>query len=453
MSIFKAYDIRGVYPDEINEKTAYDIGRGFASLLRQENTENETLQVVVARDMRLSGPGLKQETIRGVRDGGLDVVDIDLASTPTFYFAVAFYGYDGGIMVSASHNPGRYNGFKVVRKKSFPIGGTTGLQQIEEMVKTGNFTNHRRVGELTEREGVLEDHVAETLRFASPKNIKPFTIVADPANAMGAMYLEALFRYLPGNLIKQHFELDGNFPNHEADPLKDENVRDLRERVLATKADLGIATDGDGDRLFFMDNTGRKIPTQIIAAIMARTLLKDKPGTKIGCDIKPGRITYDTIVASGGQPVLTKTGHALIKEQARRDGLYAAAELSGHYYVDTGVGFYETPMIVIIKVLEALSASGQTLADFIKPFDRYFHSGEINAPVGNVSAVLERLEEHFKNGEINKLDGLSVNLSDFWFNVRPSNTEPLLRLNVEAVSQQVMEVRRDEILHIIKEAS
>ncbi len=453
MSIYKAYDIRGIYPTELNEDTAYKVGRAFAELLRSEEKNPNDLHVVVAHDMRISGPALVEKAIQGLRDGGLNVVDIGLASTPTFYFAIAKYGYDGGLMVSASHNPKEYNGFKLTRARAVALSRDTGIATIEEMVAANHFKEAPRQGSYREQQGVLEDQVRHDLAHADIRHIKPLKVVADAANAMGALYLDALFKHLPCELIKMNFELDGTFPAHEADPFKDENIHDLKKRVVAEKADLGIATDGDGDRIFFVDNAGELIEPAILRGIMARVFLRERPGAKIAYDIRPGRITRDMIEESGGTPIVTKVGHSLIKAQAVAEGAYFAGESSGHFFLNMMHGCYEVPMIVALKLMQELSESGKTAAEYVQPLRRYAHSGEINSKVKDVKEVLDAVAAKYADAKLNMLDGVTVEYPEYWFNVRGSNTEPLIRLNLEARDEKVMTEKRDKVLALIRSYS
>lgn len=453
MSIFKAYDIRGIYPTELNEKTAYNVGRAFAELLRKENPQAKKLTVVLGSDMRLSGPALTAEILRGLIEGGLAVVDVGLVSTPTFYFSVAYFSYDGGIMVSASHNPKEYNGFKLVRRRAMPIGRGTGMETLEQLATSGTFSKPEKTGSVTEKKNVLAAQVKNDLKYGNVKKIKSLKIVADAANAMGALYLDALFKKLPCELVKMNFELDGTFPAHEADPLKEENLKDLSARVVAEKADLGIATDGDGDRIFFVDNEGSPVEPAIIRGILAKIFLADNPGAKIAYDIRPGRITRDMIEQYGGTPIVTKVGHSLIKDQAIREGAYFAGESSGHFFLNMEHGCYEVPMIVTLKLLQEFSESGKTVADYVRPLKKYFHSGEINSKVRDVKEVIEAVASKYQDGTIDRLDGVSIEYHDFWFNVRGSNTEPVIRLNLEARTKELMHKKRDEVLSLIRSFS
>jgi phosphomannomutase len=447
--IFKAYDIRGIYGQDLDEDTAYKLGRAYADL-RREELDKETPRIVVGYDMRLSSPQLKEALTKGLLDGGCDVEDIGLVSTPTFYYGVANFGYDGGIIVSASHNPAEYNGFKLTRDKAVPISGETGIATLKDSVVKGEFSTPAQVGKLTKRDDILNSEIEADLKFANLANIKNLKIVVDTANGMGAQYLEPLFNNLPCELIKLNFTLDGSFPAHEADPLKEENMRQLQDKIKEVGADLGISTDGDGDRVFFVDNLGKTIEQSIIRGILAKLFLRDWPGAKICYDIRPGKITYDLIKENGGIPIVTRVGHSLIKEQALKEGAYFAGESSGHFFLNLSMGCFEMPNIMILKLLEELSVSGKTAAEYIKPYQKYFHSGEINSVVSDKEAVFKKLEETYADANINKLDGITIEYPDFWFNVRGSNTEPKMRLNLEAVNPEIMEQKRDEVLNIIR---
>ena len=447
--VFKAYDLRGIYKQEFDEDLAYRLGLAFVKM-RVEELGTMDMKLVVASDARLSSPSLKDALVRGITDGGATVIDIGLAATPTFYFAVAHYGYQGGIQVSASHNPKEYNGFKLVREKAKPIGQNTGLDWLKEEVLNGQLNVAARPGRIEVKEGVVGDQVAHDLTFADVSKIKPLKIVIDTANGMGALYFEELFKHLPCQVIKMNWELDGNFPAHEADPFKAENVADLCKRVVAEKADLGITTDGDADRIFFVSETGQAIEAGVARAILCKLFLLEKPGAAIGYDIRPGKITPETIVANGGKPVPTKVGHALIKAQMITENIYFAGESSGHFYLNMPDGCYEVPVIVALKMLQAVSESGQVFSEYLKPYQKYFSSGEINTKVADPQAKVKEIRRVYINGRQNELDGISVEFDDYWFNVRASNTEPLLRLNLEATSQAVMEQKRDEIIALIK---
>ena len=454
-TIFKAYDIRGVYGVELDDETAYQIGYAYAQMRKKELPLDQPLRIVVGADMRLSSPALKRRLGEGLVHGGVDVVDIGLASTPTFYFAVAHYHYDGGVLVTASHNPKEYNGFKLVRQKALPMSGENGLYELGDMVaklELADIKPPATANSLSANGDVLTDQVAHDLKFVDSKKIETFKIVIDPANAMGAVYFDELFRNIPQiDIIRMNWELDGSFPAHEADPFKEGNLRGLCARVNQTQADLGLATDGDGDRIFFVDENGEPVEPGITRAILSKIFLRENPGAKICYDIRPGKITYDTIIENGGVPIVTRVGHSLIKEKTIEEGAVFAGESSGHFFLNMGEeGCYEVPLIVTLKILAELSLSGLKFSEYIRPYKRYFHSGEINSRVVNAAEKLTEITEKYKDGQKNDLDGITIEYPEFWFNVRSSNTEPLLRLNLEAKTKELMEEKREEVLDIIR---
>jgi len=451
-NIFKAYDIRGIYNKDFDDEMAYKLGLAYSQWIKKEIKENKKIKIVVGTDMRLSSPSLKKELIQGLREGGVDVINIVLASTPDFYFAVANYKYDGGILISASHNPAEYNGFKLVRARAVPISKDTGIMELRDLVMKNDFKKiNEELGSITRIRSVLKHHIEKSLKYVDLKNIKLFKIVIDPANAMGAMYFDELFKHLDCEIIRMNWELDGTFPNHEADPFKPENVADLCKKVKAEKADLGIATDGDGDRIFFVTNEGEWIDPGITRAMLSKIFLKERPGSKIAYDIRPGMITKDIIVENGGTPIVTKVGHSLIKERAIKEKAYFAGESSGHFFLNMDEeGCYEVPVIITLKILVELSRSDLSFSDYIKPYKKYFHSGEINTKVKSVEGKIKEIKNKYKDGNQNDLDGVSVTYDDYWFNVRGSNTEPLLRLNLEARTKKIMEEKRDEVLKLIQ---
>ncbi|MBI5332285.1 MAG: phosphomannomutase/phosphoglucomutase [Candidatus Aenigmarchaeota archaeon] len=447
MGIFKAYDIRGTYPKELNEDIVLKIGRVFADILRKTNP---TPAIVVGRDMRLSSPKLAKRLIEGITMQGVDVVDIGMASTPTLYFAVAYFGYDGGIQVSASHNPKEYNGMKIVGKRAYPISENTGLKNIEKRVIKNKFDAVGSKGDISRRNDILAKEVDESLKFCNIGKIHPLKVVVDAANSMGSLYTIALFKKLPCKLIKMNFELDGTFPSHEPDPFKEENLASIKNRVIKEKADIGIAIDGDGDRVFFIDNSGEVVDPAIIRGILSRIFLREYPGAKICYDTRPGQITRDMILENGGVPIVTKVGHSLIKEQAIREGAVFAGESSGHFFVAQEFGMFETPMIVILKLLQEISYSGLSFSDYVKPLKRYYHSGELNFVADDKKGVIAKIKKMFSDGKINEIDGVSVEYDDWWMNIRAANTEPLLRLTIEARTKDKMEEIRDMLIAVIK---
>jgi phosphomannomutase len=447
--VFKAYDIRGIYPTEIDEHFAYALGRGYATLVLEKNPAAST--VVLSSDMRLSSPSLKAAVLRGLIESGLHVVDIGISSTPTFYFAVAYYGYDAGIQVSASHNPKDYNGFKMVMKKSFPVSKNSGIMRLKEIMLAEAFvSNSGPQGVVYEEKNVLEDMGQEQLAKIDPAKIKHFKIVIDASNAMGALDMEEFFKHIPAEIIPLNFELDGSFPSHEADPMKEENVKLLREEVVRNGADFGIAIDGDADRYFFVDEKGEGLPQEILRGIMAQIELRKTPGAVICYDIRPGRITRDMIEAMQGDPIVTPVGHSLIKEIMIENGAIFGGESSGHYFYKEDYGTFEMPFIFLSNFLLFLSAQDKPFSEVMKPYRKYFHSGEINRKVQDPQAVLQRIKEKYADGKQLELDGITVEYPEWWFNVRASNTEPLVRLNLESVSAELTAAKVQEVLAVIE---
>ncbi len=448
-NIFKAYDIRGLYPSELDEDLAYRVGQAF-TFLRQKELGRDSVKLVVGHDMRLSSPALFSALKQGVVDQGGDVVDIGLASTPTFYFAVAYFKYDGGILVTASHNPKEYNGLKLVREESKPVGKGMGMEELKEIVRENMLTAAATKGKVTEHNNIGREEVEITKQWADFSKIKPFKIVLDTANSMGITYLEPLFANFPQiELVKMNSELDGTFPSHQPDPFQEENTHDLCERVKVEGADLGIATDGDGDRIFFVDNEGKVVEPAIVRGIMARIFLRTNPGAVICYDIRPGKITEDMILEGGGKPSVTRVGHSLIKEQMLKEGAVFGGESSGHFFVRFPYGSFESPLVVAVKLLQELSESGLSVAEYVEPLKRYFHSGEINYTVEDKAGALVRLKEKYHEAVINELDGVTFTYPDWWFNVRGSNTEPLLRLNLEARTEILMQEKTKEVERVI----
>lgn len=450
-SVFKAYDIRGVYPTQLDELGAKAIGQAFAQLIKTE-TNKEQPQVIVSGDMRLSTPQLKKALIAGIIDQGVNVTDIGLASTPTFYFAVAQYHHDGGIQVSASHNPKEYNGFKMTRQRAIPISGEDGIDQIKSWAVANSFESAEEAGRVTSKQGVLLEQYASQVAELSlnPKIIKPFKIVIDAASAMGALDMEIVFQDTKCEIIKLNYDLDGTFPAHQADPLDEKNMHQLQQAVSDHKADLGIAPDGDGDRIFFVDDQGKTFDQSILRGIMSQIALKRHPGSVICYDIRPGKVTRDMIEEAGGKPSVTRVGHSLIKAQMLHEGAVFGGESSGHYFYQFQNGSYEAPIPLVIDFLTYLTAQNQPLSKIAQNLARYYHSGEINSEVENVGKILERVKDHYSDAEISTLDGVTITYPDYWFNVRGSNTEPKIRLNLEAISQELMEEKRDEVLNIIR---
>jgi phosphomannomutase len=448
--IFKAYDIRGIYPDQINEDNIVEITKAIYKFF-EEKIGKESLSVVLAYDMRLSGPQLFGAAKKTLVSAGAKVIDAGMLSTPSFYFAASHYGYDCGIQITASHNPKEYNGMKFVVNTPnglIKIGGSTGMPEIKDMAIQG-VEIASNPGSVTPKTGILEDEVENALRLFENPTIKKFKIVADPANAMGAQYIEALFNKIPTDLIKMNFELDGSFPAHQPDPLNFDNLRDLQAKVLEEKADLGLAPDGDGDRLYFVDEKGQIIPATIITALVARELLKENPGSTILVDIRYIFGTKKIVEEFGGKTVITRVGHAFITEGLSREGGIFAGESSGHFYYKAN-GNAESQLNTLLCVLKVLTEEGKTLSQVAEELKRSHESGEFNFHVTNAPEILELLKEKYKDGELDTLDGISVNYPTWRFNVRISNTEPLLRLNLESFDQKEMEEKISELRSYIE---
>jgi len=451
-TVFKAYDIRGKYPEQITADFAYTLGLAYAHL-RQTEEHRLELTIIVGRDMRLSSPQLTESLIKGLLEAGVNVLDIGLASTPTMYFAVGYYRTDGGIQVSASHNPKEDNGFKLVRSRSIPVSENTGMYTLRDLVLANKFSKAKKSGSLQKKSSVLQEELKSQIKELNinPSNIKPFKIVIDAGNSMGALDMEQMFSILPCELIKLNFKLDGNFPAHQPDPLVDENLLPTIEAVELHHADLGIVPDGDGDRYFFIDNEGNVIRQEILRGIMAQIALHEHPGATVGYDIRPGKITLDMILEAGGKPLVTKVGHSLIKEAMLKHDAVFGGESSGHYFYKFSYGTFEAPFAFVLKFLEFISSKNQPVADIVRPLKKYFHSGEINSLVKDKEGKIKVLATTYKDAKnISFLDGITVEYENFWFNVRPSNTENKLRLNLEAIDKKTMEQKREEVLTIIR---
>ena len=445
-AIFKAYDVRGLYPSEVNEDAARQIGRGFVAYL-------EAKRIAVSRDMRLSSPAVASAFIEGAREQGADVVDYGMLATDVMYFAVARDGHDGGAQITASHNPKQYNGIKLVRREAFPLSGEAGLGEIREMITGGTLPAAApRRGSLTQMD-VLDDYVNHVLSFIDPAIIKPFNVVLDAGSGMAAAVAPKLFERLPCRTTRLCFEVDGTFPNHEANPLIEENRRDIVERVLREKADIGIAWDGDADRCFFIDGAGEFIAGDFVTALLAEAFLIRHPGAKIVYDVRASYAVKDTVAKYGGSALMNRVGHAFFKRRMREEGAIFGGEVTGHYYFRDN--FYaDNGFIPALLMLELMSKKGATLAELLAPLrEKYFISGEINTKMPDMRVVQEKVDAlaaRYTDGKVYTMDGVSVEYPDWHFNVRPSNTEPLIRLNLEATTQELMERRRDEVLAFIR---
>lgn len=436
MSIFKAYDIRGIYPEEINEEIAYKIGRAFVEFLASKT-------VVLGYDMRESSLSIFESLSKGINDSGANVINIGLCSTPMCYFANGKLKADASIMITASHNTGEYNGLKLCRENAIPISGDTGIKEIEKLVLKNEFTQSKTKGEITINENVKNEYMKHISSFA--KINKKFKVVIDCANAMGAVEMKVLAPFL--NITSIYHELDSSFPNHEANPLKTETLHDLQKKVKDEKADLGIAFDGDADRVGFVDETGNIIPMDLMTALISEDILSDKKET-ILYDLRSSNAVKETIEKNGGKAVECRVGHAFIKQQMRENNAFFAGELSGHYYFKENYTA-ESSSLAAIYLLNLMSKTGKKPSELIKPLKKYYQSGEINSKVKDTVKVLKIIEEKYSTGKIDTLDGLKISFKDWWFSLRASNTDPVIRLNVEANTKELMEEKRDELLKLI----
>lgn len=449
--IFKSYDIRGIYPTQLNEENAVPITKAIYKFLLDKTPEKKSLSVVVGRDMRLSSPAIFKAVTETLVELGAEVIDVGLVSTPTFYFAVFNDKIDSGIQITASHNPKEYNGLKIVRYSPqglIKIGKNTGMEDIKKLALEKIDVPKMSGGKITKKAGMVVGEVKNALRIAGNPKLKSFKVVADPANAMAALYIEELFKHIPGELVRMNFELDGTFPAHPADPLEEENVSDLRKRVIEEKADLGIATDGDGDRLFFIDEKGGIVPPSHITALVARELLKKHKGEKILADIRYILTPRKIVEELGGTFVITKVGHAFITEKLHETGGVFAGESSAHYFFRE-TGNAESQLPVILTVLKVMTEEGKTLSELIKSLKRSHESGETNFRVKNAPEIINIIKKEFSDGEVSELDGVAITFADWRMSLRSSNTEPLIRLNIEAEADGIVEEKKKRVLELI----
>ena len=444
--VFKAYDVRGLYPSELDEDGAARIGRAYVQHF-------EPKAVAVGRDMRVSSPTMAAALIEAISAAGAEVVDLGLVGTEMVYFAVDDLSLDGGICVTASHNPKDYTGLKIVRRGALPVGGDSGLAEIRELALSYEEPRVADGAGRVREADIWPGFAQKVLSFVDPSAIRPLRVVVDAANGMAGVMLPPVLEQLPQlDVVRCNFEPDGTFPNHEPNPLLPENREFVVRRTREAGADLGVAYDGDADRCFFVDDTGEFVPGDFVTALLARSVLEREPGAKVIYDVRASWAVRREIEEAGGVPLVNRVGHAFIKHRMRKEGAAFAGEVSAHYYfrdfaqADSGV-------VPFLLMLGLLSQTGRKLSEILAPYrERYFLTGEINTPVADVPLTLQELKERYsaEGGRISHLDGLSVDFDDWHFNVRPSNTEPLLRLNLEALSHEVMQARRDEVLGIIR---
>jgi phosphomannomutase len=438
--IVKAYDVRGLVPEQLTPEVAEALGRASA-------VELQGSAVVVGRDMRPSSPELADAFMRGVRDEGVDTIDIGLASTDLLYFASGRLGVPGA-MWTASHNPAGYNGLKLCRAGAEPVSLETGLAAIRDRAIAGRFPGPAHTG--AHRELDLLDEFADHVRsFADLSAVAPLKVAIDAGNGMAGHVAPAVLDGLPIEVVPLYFELDGTFPNHPANPIEEENLADLREAVVAHGCDIGMAFDGDADRMFCVDEQGNPVPPSLVTAVIAETMLERHPGSTVLYNLICSKVVPETIEKAGGHPVRTRVGHSFIKALMKDSDALFAGEHSGHYYFRDNFRA-DSGLIAAVLLLEALSAHGGPFSALVEPYAVYVQSGEVNTAVADVPAALERVLAAFTDaGEADWADGLTVDGDGWWFNLRPSNTEPLLRLNVEARSEQEMARIRDRVLDLI----
>jgi phosphomannomutase len=451
-SIFKAYDVRGTYPDQMDGEVAYRIGRAFARVLADlEGKETGELRVAVGRDMRLSAPEMAGRYIEGLSHEGADVLDIGMAATEMLYYTVGSRELDGGLVCTASHNPASYTGAKLVKRGAIALSGDSGIGELKDMVAAGDF------GEPADPPGeVTQDDVADEFREAAlgyidASALQPLKVVLDGGNGMAGQMVGPLLARFPLEREELYWEPDGEFPDHEPNPLLEKNRKLIIDTVRETGADLGIAWDGDADRCFFIDDTAEFVAGDFLTALMAQSILRKEPGALILYDVRASRAVRDLVEKAGGKAAVNRVGHAFFKTRMKETGAAFGGEVSGHYYFRD---FYcaDSGTIPALLILELLSTEGRSLSELLAPLhESYFISGEINSEVDDQDAKMKEIEEGYADAEIGHLDGVSVDYEDWHFNVRPSNTEPLLRLNLESVvSPEHMEEKRDEVLGLIR---
>ncbi len=436
MAVFKAYDVRGRYPTEIDERFATKLGRAVARFLKAR-------RIAVGRDVRKSAPSIAKALTEGLQTCGVEVIDLGLCTTPMTYFGVGTLELDGGIMVTASHNPPDDIGFKICRERAFPIGERTGLKDIEAMMDDGPAASPRGTARPHDLVGAYRDHLH---RFIG--KIRPLRIAVDAANGCVGAHFDALLSNLPVTFERLCFTPDGSFPNHEPNPLKDENVRDLQQRMRSVPCDLGVAFDGDGDRCMFFQPDGARIGSDLITVLLAQRELQKHPGASIVYDLRSSRVVREEIERAGGRAVRERVGHAFIKETMKKHDAILGGELSGHYYFRENF-FADSGLLAFVSVLDLLGSQPKPITELIRPLQRYHATGELNFHVDDKNAAMERIASHYKDGRQDRLDGITVEYADWWLNVRPSNTEPLLRLNLEATTPALRDTKRAEAESLI----
>jgi phosphomannomutase len=448
-TIFKSYDVRGVYPSELSDEVGYAIGRCFIPLLNAQRGSGGRIKVVVGRDMRPSGQRLCVAFARGASQAGADVVDIGMVSTDALYFAVGKFEFDGGVMITASHNPAAYNGMKFTRSQAQAISLDTGLSVIRDQLLSGELPPKAAAPGTVSERNVLDDFAQHCLSFVDRSKIKPLKIAADAGNGMAGETVPHVFKSLPCEVMPLYFELDGSFPNHPASPIEPENMIDLQGEVRKHDCDVGVAFDGDADRMFIVDEKGGLVDGSTVTALVALNTLKNYPGAKILYNLVSSRSIPELITKAGGIPVRSKVGHSIIKAVMREQDIVFGGEHSGHFYFRDN-WYADSGMIAFLQCLELFSEANKPVSEVIAPIDTRFRSGEINSNVSDVSEKLREIERRYSDAQIDHVDGVTISYPHWWMNVRPSNTEPLLRLNVEGDTTELMEQHRDEALALIR---
>ena len=451
-STFKAYDIRGLYGEQLDEDGAYLIGRAFARVLaEEEGKRSDELSVGIGRDMRLEAAAMSKRYADGLRDEGANVLDVGEVGTEMLYFAVGSRGLDGGLMCTASHNPRAYTGAKLVKRGAIALSGDAGISEVGRIAASGELGERARERGYYAEEDVAEAFRTEALRFIDPASVRRAKVVLDGGNGMAGPMIGPLLDDLPLEQVRTYWTPDGNFPDHEPNPLLEENRRFVVEKVREEQAELGIAWDGDADRCFFIDDTGEFVAGDFLTALLAESILRKEPGAHILYDVRASRAVADVVEGAGGTAHRNRVGHAFFKTRMRDEGAAFGGEVSGHYYFRD---FYcaDSGTIPALLILELLSVEGKRMSELLAPLrERYFISGEINSEVEDQEAKMADIKDRYADGEITELDGVSVDYDDWHFNVRPSNTEPLLRLTLESlVSREHMEQKRDELLGTIR---
>jgi len=442
-TIFKAYDVRGIYPKEINEEIAYKIGKALVTFLKCKD-------IVVGYDMRLSSPTLSKAFMKGVTETGANAIDIGKVSTDGLYFASGFLD-KAAVMFTASHNPPEYNGLKFCKKGAVPINQDTGLRKIKQIIEKNKFKKSNKKGKIIKKD-VLKDYVKHVHSFINTKGLRKLKMVVDAGNGMAGKIIPMVYGNLPIKIIPLYFKLDGHFPNHPADPSKSENLKDLQKKVKQEKADFGMGFDGDADRIFFIDENGDVINSSLISSLLIKKILKNNPNKNMIYNLICSRIVPETVEKFGGKAIIERVGHSYIKNTMRKTKSVFACEHSAHYYFKDNYNA-DSGIIASIIVSEIVSEENKELSELLEEFKKYSTLEETNFKVKDKNKKLKDIENYYKKknpNKIMKLDGISIKFDDYWFNARPSNTEPLLRVNLEAINKQILEEKKKELLNLLK---